>query len=582
MAILFNGEIYNFRAERNRLAAAGVQFTTQTDTEVILQLYLAERLKFVDRLRGMFAIALFDWRETSSGGLPTLTLLRGPLGIKPLYVATANDDARSVLFASEIRALVATGLVSRRVSQEAVAQYLTHGFVIQPQTILADVRMLQPGTIEQFFPDGRHEQRRYWQTPAYIPRRETLDESAERLRGVLEESVALHAFADAPVGAFLSGGVDSTGIVALMRKHISDLRTFTLRCPDVQHQDEAEFATAMATQLGCQSTVVDITGQDIRELLPQFGAAQDQPSRDGLNTWLVSRAAGQQVKAVLSGVGGDEFFAGYPVTRRMAFRNSRKLGRLMGVAAHLAASVAPLLPSGRLRDRAENLASRRSPLSIWLHAHRIFGSVWARQLAGLPPLPEGLNNWFRHYFAQFGDDADRETPIGLSCLLDFRVFMGSQLLRDSDVMSMTHSLELRTPFVDVEVVNFSRSCDDSYKLNLDGGASGQYGHSGAKRVLIRALQDVLPADMANRPKLGFALPHKAWMSGPLYPLLVETCSLATVKARGLVDPQLVAPLVRNADAIRRHAHPRLWSLMLLELWCRSALDAPRRHVLAAA
>jgi asparagine synthase (glutamine-hydrolysing) len=152
--------------------------------------------------------------------------------------------------------------------------------------------------------------------------------------------------------------------------------------------------------------------------------------------------------------------------------------------------------------------------------------------------------------------------------------MGSQLLRDADAMSMAHSLELRTPYVDVEVVKFARSCQDDYKLRYDGGLDGHYSHSGAKRVLIEALRDVLPADIAQRPKRGFALPMAHWMRNELRPLLIETCSLETIADRGLVDPEMVAPLVHGAEAISANLYPRLWTLMLLELWCRATLDSP--------
>ena len=574
VAVLFNGEIYNFRAERDRLGRSGVAFHTGTDTEVILQLYLESKEEFVDRLRGMFAVAVFDWRDTSAGGLPVLTLVRGPLGIKPLYIAAPDNDSQAIAFSSEVRGLLAGGVVARRVDPEGLVDFLACGFILQPRTIISGVRMLEAGWLERYTPGHPVYRRQFWHTPPYRPRRETLDEAAARLRVVLEESIALHAFADAPVGAFLSGGVDSTGIVGLMRKHVADLRTYTLAYPDAPQRDESEYAIETAVRFDCRNTVVEVRGSEMPEALPAFARAMDQPSSDGLNTWLISRAAARDVKAVLSGVGGDEWFAGYPVTRRMAYYAVHPLGRAKSLAGNVADMLTDWLPEGKIRQRAYNLATRRSSLSTWLHAHSVFRYDQARRMIGRPSDNFRQIHQFEEQLAELRPDFAGESTIGLGCLLDFGFYMGSQLLRDADAMSMAHSLELRTPYVDVEVVNFSRSCQDDYKLRYDGGLDGHYSHSGAKRVLIHALRDVLPVDMAQRPKRGFALPMVPWMRNELRPLLMETCSLETIARRGLVDPAMVAPLVHGSEAISANLYPRLWTLMLLELWCRATLDVP--------
>ncbi len=442
--------------------------------------------------------------------------------------------------------------------------------------------MLEAGWMERFAPGRPPERRQYWTIPPYEPRPESLDEAAERLRGVLEESIALHAFADAPVGAFLSGGVDSTGIVALMRKHLSNLRTYTLHCPDVGHQDETAQAAATARRFDCINTVVEIRGQEMPQLLPQFAAAMDQPTHDGLNTWLISRAAARDVKATLSGVGGDEWFAGYSVTRRMAFYQHRWAGRLQQLAGRVVTPLEPRLSHGKLRARIGNLATRRSSLATWLQAHRVFQDDVVRRAVGLPGLGFDREDWYRSHLGTLGADLGRETPVGLSCLLDSQIYLGCQLLPDSDVMSMAHSLELRTPFVDIEIAKFSRTCRDDFKLNLDGEDRQGAGRSGAKRVLIRALGDLLPADLGRRPKLGFALPYSQWLRGELRPLLMETCSGEALAARGLLDPRVLAPLTGSPAAISSNLHPRLWTLMLLELWCRSVLDVPAQQAVPTA
>ena len=575
--MLFNGEIYNFRAERERLSRSGVAFHTGTDTEVILQLYLEDGENFVDRLRGMFAFAIFDWRNTSAGGLPVLTLVRGPLGIKPLYVATPDDDSQAVAFSSEVRGLLAGEVVARRVDPEGLADFLSCGFILQPRTIISGVRMLEAGWLERYAPGKPVYRRQFWHTPPYQPRHETLDEAASRLRGVLEETIALHAFADAPVGAFLSGGVDSTGIVGLMRKHVADLRTYTLAYPDARQRDESEYAIETAARFGCRNTVVEVRGSDMPEVLPAFARAMDQPSSDGLNTWLISRAAAHDVKAVLSGIGGDEWFSGYPVTRRMAYYAVHPLGASESRSAgNVAAMVTDWLPEGRIRQRACNLATRRSALSTWLHAHSVFR--YDQALSDDRPAVGQLrtDSPIRGAIGQAASPTlPRESPIGLGCLLDFGFYMGEPVAsrcRRHEHVALVGTAYTACRYGSGQV--FRRSCQDDYKLRRDGGSDGDYSRSGGKSVLIHALRDVLPADIAQRPKRGFALPMVHWMRNELRPLLMETCNLETISRRGLIDPAMIAPLVHGSEAISANLYPRLWTLMLLELWCRATLDVP--------
>ncbi len=574
VAILFNGEIYNHSAERARLAAGGYPFQSTTDTEVILALYLEQGLHFVDRLRGMFTVALLDWRDAPPDGPPAVVLARDPLGIKPLYLAQPGGPSGPILFASELRSLLASGLVPRAIDPEALLDYLAIGFVLQPRSILAGVRMLERGSLLRLAPDGSREERVFWRMPPAEPSGETLDQAAARLRSILDESVRLHALADAPVGAFLSGGVDSTGVVSLMVRNNPRLRTYTVRLPDVPGADESELALAASRALGCEPTVVEVTGREACRLLPRFAGELDQPSNDGLNTWVVSRAAARDVKGVLSGLGGDEWFAGYPVTRRMA-RFASGAGRVHRLAGRISAVLQPIAPeNGRLGRRLEELSARANAFATWLDDHRVFGYSAARRLLAAPG-PADASGGVERLLPVAGPDWWRESPVGLSCLLDVGAYMGCQLLRDSDAVSMAHSLELRVPLVDVRVAEFARSCPDAYKLAPGGGAGFEYGSSGAKRVLLHALRDVLPADIARRPKRGFALPYDYWARHELATLVEETCSREAVAARGLLDPDAVAPLAADRSPSRRwHGWPQAWAVMILELWCRAVLDAP--------
>ena len=569
VAILFNGEIYNFREHRKRLELGGYCFRSTTDTEVILALYLEQGEGFLNHIRGMYAIALFDWRRSHPGGLPELLLARGPIGVKPLYIASTGPSGAGCIFASEIRAILASQLVAPTVSTDALRDYLSYGFVVQPRTIIQDVRMLEPGMVERYTPGKAVTRKKFWKLPAYQPIPETSEEAAERLRHVLKESIAIHAFADAKVGAFLSGGVDSNGIVGLMREHVPNLQTFTLRFPEFPDLDEADLARESAAHFECENTVVEIRGRDVRDFLPQFAGELDQPSTDGLNTWAISKAAARQVKGVLSGLGGDEWFAGYPCARRMLELVSSTRGRAFAGAGKVASWVDSCLPSvgvpGRIRQRLENLSARRSTMAIWLQAHTNLSTEQVRCLAG--------DSVSRDPFTPIRDaieDPDCESPLDLCCQLDVAAYMRCQLLRDSDATSMAHSLELRVPFVDVELARFARSCSDAYKIsgNPNQGSNGR--SRAVKQVLLKALEGIIPDGIATRPKRGFSLPVQHWMANDLSDIAQDSYSMAM--RRGLLDERGITMLLNSSRRDEDFLYPKAWSILILELWCQSVLD----------
>ncbi len=568
VAIIFNGEIYNYASERERLVANGYPFRSSSDTEVILGLYLQHGLEFVQYLRGMYALAILDWRESIPGGQPKIIFARDPFGIKPLYFARPEGSAGPFVFASELRTLLASGLVKPEIDREALTDYLAVGFVLQPRTILAGVKMLERGSLLELAPSGEMTEKTFWTMPEFNPKQETLDQAAERLRDVLEESVALHAMADVPVGAFLSGGVDSTGMVGLMIKRNPRLRTYTLRFPDLPGRDEADKATAFAASLGCEHTVADVTSAEVRELIPRFAAEIDQPSVDGLNTWLISRAAARDVKGVISGLGGDEWFSGYAsarVVRDFAIGSKRAYV----LPAKVARAIRNFAPESVLGRRLDGLATKANSLSTWIDCHRVFGYLVGRQLAGRLN-DSGDQDGVARVLELIDPIWRKASPIGLSSLLDVDVYMGCQLLRDSDATSMASSLELRVPLVDLKVAEFAQSCAEEFKLGNAKLNGYEYGKSGSKRVLIHALRDILPPDILDRPKQGFGLPFAHWAQNGLQTLVNETCSRDVVKARGLLDPDLVSTL--GANDRYWSTWPQAWSVMILELWCRGVID----------
>jgi asparagine synthase (glutamine-hydrolysing) len=578
VAILFNGEMYNHVEERSRLIARGYRFGSSTDTEVVLALYLEHGIKFADYVRGMFALAILDWRESTPGGQPTLLLARDHFGIKPLYITRASTLGNPLVFASEIRSLLASRLIPKEIDKGGLIDYLAVGFVMQPRTIIAGVEMLERGSILRMTPRGLVERARFWNIPRFQAASETFEQSAERLRSILDESIALHSMADAPVGAFLSGGVDSAGVVGLMVRKNPKVRTYSLRLADFAQSDESAQASDFARSVGCQSTVVEVAGKDIPDLVPRFAAEIDQPSVDGLNTWLVSRAAARDVKGVLSGLGGDEWFAGYAATRNLA-RHASGFGRVYPMAGRIAAFVRQSTPRSYIGRKLEGLSLKAQPWTSWLDCREIFGYELAAELVRDRAAHQNTREDIQRILSYLNVDWQSESPVGLSCLLDVDVYMRCQLLRDSDATSMASSLELRVPFVDVKVAEFSRSCADSYKLHYGGGKGNAYSNSGAKRVLIHALRDVLPAGISRRPKRGFSIPYQFWLKNNLNGLVSETCSKKAIADRGLLDPHLASSLAYDGSARRWSTYPLEWSLMILELWCRAVLDQgePKRE-----
>src|SRR5688572_5761116 len=430
--LAFNGEIYNFREIRRELERSGIGFRSGSDTEVLLAAWAAQGPDCLLRMRGMFAFALWD-RETSR-----LFLARDPFGIKPLYLA---EIPGALLFASEVRALLATGDVSTTIDPAAVAGYLAAGSVAEPRSIVREVRAVPAGATLCIELDDRGgytiaESR---VDPFAALAREAREQDPERAESLvleaLRDSVTHHLVSDVPVAVFLSGGIDSSVVASLAAEVApSPPEMFTVTF-DEQAYSEASFARVMATRLGARHHEIRIKGSDLLGDLPDALGAMDQPSLDGLNTYVVSRAVrAQGIKVVLSGLGGDEMFAGYPSFRRAALisRWSAMPGPVRDAVGGLARQVA-----GRAGHKlATALASGDAARAAYVASRSLFAPSIAAMLA-----PEGIA------------DPLPQPPDGLSLLqrvswYESSLYMRNTLLRDADVFSMSHGLELRVPFVD--------------------------------------------------------------------------------------------------------------------------------------
>ncbi|HEX8170313.1 MAG TPA: asparagine synthase (glutamine-hydrolyzing) [Thermoanaerobaculia bacterium] len=547
--IVYNGEVYNFVALRQELEAAGYTFVSRSDTEVMLAAYAAWGTKCVERFRGMFAFAIYD-REREE-----LFLARDRFGIKPLYYTTRGGV---FLFASELKALFASGVVERRLDAESLWGYLSLGSMPQPRSALAGVQMLEPATVMIVRRDGTTDSQRYWDlaeaSKAWEREVRGIDApaAARRLRELLEEATRLHMIADVPVGAFLSGGIDSTAVVGLMtRAGGRPIRTFSVGFDDPGNvADERQYARLGAELFGAEHTEVVVRGSEVADRFDDIIQAIDQPSLDGTNTFLVSRAAGQSLKVALSGLGGDELFAGYAHFRR--FRRGAAWDRWLGASPRGWRRRALRRVPGRLLRERELLAAsvpeRLATMRVLSHDDAKPQLV-SRELAALShraPLASRYEPLVRRAL-----DAVAQTSY-----VEVRRYLVDTLLRDADAMAMFSSLEVRPVLLDHVVAEFAFALPPSLKLH---GTTN-------KPVLVDAVRDLLPPALLTREKTGFELPLQSWLAGPLRDRARDAFSSA--EARSVFSEEFLRATLDEL-AERRRPSLRVWSYLVLVEWMRA-------------
>jgi asparagine synthase (glutamine-hydrolysing) len=546
--LVFNGAIYNFRALRAELESAGRVFHTACDTEVLLAALAHWGEQALNRLRGMFAFAAWDSHER------TLLLARDPFGIKPLYLH--STPAGDLLFASELNALLASGRVPAAIDPQAVNAYLSYLAVPAPGTIYRAIVSLRPGECA-VWRAGKLAIKTYWSprdacTEGVAPCR-TRTEFTTGLRAQLEDTIRAHVVADVPVGAFLSGGLDSTVLVALMtRLGGARLKTFSIGFDDPGYS-EADAAAANARHLGTDHHASVLTGDRVADDLGRILAALDHPTGDGINTYYASQAArAGGVTVALSGLGADELFGGYP-----SFRNVPRLSRWLPCWRALPGGLREALLARwdrgdtRQRKLADTLRHGGSPAALALLQRRVFAESTRRSLLSPDANPAYVPHPEEASLAAGFDGADL---FALTSAAELRGYMADVLLRDSDVMSMRHSLELRTPFVDRPLVGWLARQPSAFR------------HTPArpKAALAEAVRDLLPPALLTRPKRGFTLPFAQWMRGPLKPFLEDTFATASVDRSGLFSADAVQRLWRGYLAGNDTAEwSRVWSLAVL-------------------
>jgi asparagine synthase (glutamine-hydrolysing) len=559
--VVLNGEIYNFQALRDELQATGHSFRSRSDTEVIPHLYEDFGADCCTRLRGMFSFAIWDDQRRQ------LLLVRDRLGIKPLYYAEISGG---LAFASEVSALLATGLLEPELDIGALDRYLTLGFASPPQTLIKGISVLPAGH-RVSMRDDRVAVERWWRFPQAGSSRVRDEEIVPRLRDLLEESVRLHRISDVPLGAFLSGGIDSTAVVGLMSRLLDEpVRTFSIGFETApKGLDERAFAVEAASAFGSSHTEIVVGAQGVLEELPTIVRHIDQPSFDGVNTYLVSQAAKRGgLTVALSGLGGDELFGGYGTFRAIPRWGevARCWGRLSpSLRRRLSAmlSYATTFAGERNRHKAGRLRWVDSPEGLYALARF---ALWPEEQVALysADLHAELEKVGDHENAMSAvrsliEPGDR--PWRTVSLLEMQTYMGWRLLRDTDAMSMAHSLEVRVPFVDHEVVEFVSG--------LPPGWERRWGYP--KRLLTAALTDILPPSIVARGKQGFALPMAVWMDQDLRGVVDDALSPESVRRRGLFSPAAISRL-RAGYERRMYDSSVIWELVILELWLRATLD----------
>ncbi|MBN1878854.1 asparagine synthase (glutamine-hydrolyzing) [bacterium] len=569
LVLICNGEIYNYRSLRQQLEYRGHRFSTQGDVETILHLYEEYGDECVQYLDGMFAFALWDTRRQR------LILVRDRLGIKPLYYCKLPNK---LLFASEIRSIIASCEIDPNLDELAIMKFVSFPAVQAPLTIFRQITALLPGHFLDFSAE-RYEVKEYWDvdfvkadTIKYSP-----GESVEVVREKLTDAVRKRLMSDVPLGAFLSGGIDSSAIVGLMGTMLDrPVKTFSIRFTgkDKSYEwfDDASFAVTVARQFGTEHVEKTVTGLDVLNQLVPAVWSMDQPSGDALQYYIVSGCAAEEVTVALSGTGGDEVFAGYEW-----FKEIRRIEQIQGMLDFIKPEVAFWFWNQiRHLPRTSELSLIRRKLQTLLLGRKGFSTRYM------------LNRRLYHgddFYYLFSSDfisrivdyqgvvADRIEaicercegldPVARMSYLQLKTDMADLLVRDQDAVSMAHSLEVRLPMLDYQLVEAAARIPSTMKL---------HGNE-EKHVLRRAMAHILPETIVKRRKKGFMFPMVDWMRNELKPVVNSCLSREATIRRGIFNPDTIDAM-RSEFYCGRKPFFKVWNQVVFELWCRIVLDRP--------
>jgi asparagine synthase (glutamine-hydrolysing) len=557
---VFNGEIYNFQSLRKELEARGHRFYTNSDTELLVHCYEEYGQGLCAPLRGMFAFAVWDESQQE------LVIARDRIGKKPLYYTQLGD---SLLFASEIKALLCCADVSREIDPVSCNQYFTLGYVPGPRTMFRGIWKLLPGH-QLTFSNERLATREYWDLSSEqpdVPRSEREEEWLEWLDHTLQEAVRLRLMSDVPLGAFLSGGLDSSIVVALMRRYVTGpLKTFSVAFDEAGEYDERQHARAVASHFGIDHHEVVATGSP-PDLLTKVVWHLDEPIADpaAVPTYLVSEFARQHVKVVLTGEGADELFAGYGQYSYVQRLNELQ-GHLPRALLGLGRLLLPIVPEGRLgvwpeRGRKVLLGLLYPPAQSYIQYGQLVAGherdrLYSLKLKRLLDIdPQAVRDPRVDYFSRVSS----RTALNQVLYVDTKTWLPDELLMKVDKMSMANSLEARAPYLDHELVAGAFHMSDKLKVR-----KGVF-----KYILRRFARTVLPETIWQRPKHAFSVPYRSWFTGALKSFVYDVLSPKRVQRHGLFDSAAVKCQLRDYFERRRQGPKEtraLWALVCFQLW----------------
>ncbi|MEQ1585891.1 MAG: asparagine synthase (glutamine-hydrolyzing) [Cyclobacteriaceae bacterium] len=556
--IVFNGEIFNYRELRKELEADGVSFFSASDTEVLLNLYIRQKEKCLDKLNGFFAFCIYDRQEQ------IFFLARDRYGIKPLLYLFDEDK---FLFGSEMKAMIEYG-IDKEIDFQSLFTYLQLNYTPAPATIFAHVKKLLPG---HYLKVSRKkiETHCYYTIPDNEENTPTLsyDKAKDKLKKLLEDSIQRRLISDVPLGAFLSGGIDSSVVTALAAKHKPDLHTFSIGFKDEKFFDETHYANQVSKHFNTEHTVFSLTNDDLLAHVNSVLEYIDEPFADSsaINVFILSKETRKHSTVALSGDGADELLGGY--NKHAAFH--RVINK--GWQENLISSLAPVwksLPQSRnsfLSNRFRQLNRFAEGMKLTSRERYWQWAAFAKEDQVLNLLSEGSKQKFQQQeYESRKQELIRSIPTNESIrdilMTDMRLVLPNDMLTKVDLMSMAHGLEVRVPFLDYRVVNFIFSLPDDYKIN----------HSIRKRILQDAFRDVLPPELYNRPKKGFEVPLLKWLRKELKSLIMDDLLAEKyIREQGIFEYSEIEKLkLQLMSSNPQDVHARIWALIVFQWWWR--------------
>lgn len=557
--IVFNGEIYNYQELRTFLKGKGHVFRTQTDTEVIVHLYEEMGEKCVEQLRGMFAFAIWDSRNK------TLFIARDRVGIKPLYYWLSD---RSLIFASEIKALLADPEVKPELAPKMIDRFLTFYYVPGEETLLRNIFKLAPGSY-LIARNGKTEIKQYWDL-AFSPKERSVADAEAELLSLLDECVRMHMISDVPVGFLLSGGVDSTAMLGMaVGKTDHHLSSFTLGFSEPGLADERPYARLAAKTYGSEHHEMTITSQQFADFVPQFAWYMEEPCCEpqAIALYYVTRLAKDYVKVLISGEGGDEAFAGYPIYRNLVW-----LERIKKVLGPLNSGVSSMLSALNRLAHSRKIAKYQPLLELqfpYYFYSRTSGprAFFNRQKEELYSTSFGqqVDQRFSTAAIQRYMDGNSKGMVNTMLYADTKTSLPDDLLLKADKMTMANSIELRVPFLDHKFLEFAASLPEDFKVR----------NFTTKYIAKTALKERVPHEILHRKKVGFPVPYERWMRTELKDWVRDILLGSTALSRGYFKKSCIEQLLE--EDLRQHNHPKeILSLVSLELWHRAFLQTASR------